>query len=105
MKELWKNRDWLYHKYEVEKLSRKQISEICGCSEVNIQYWMNKFEIKVRSRSEALFFKRKNPAIFITKEMREFIIGNVLGDGGIFSQSNYKKTNREQHHIGIHQNI
>lgn len=47
------DRDWLYNKYVVEKMSIPDIAKICGCTDSNISFWMKKHDIKGRTVSEA----------------------------------------------------
>jgi len=49
---LYQNRDWLYQKYIVEKLSEVEIGEMCGLWNTTISYNLIKYNIPRRSRSE-----------------------------------------------------
>lgn len=84
-KRLYCNKDWLYQKYYEEELSRQQIANLCGCTYIAIQYWMNKFDIKPRDISERSLLREKKDPISITNEMKEFIIGDTLGDGSLIN--------------------
>jgi hypothetical protein len=48
------NREWLYQKYVVEKLSPQKIGKMCDASPHQVWYWVEKFDIPVRDRSEAV---------------------------------------------------
>lgn len=50
---LYKNKNWLYQKYWVEKLSMSEIGKIYGISDGAIWEWMKKFNIKRRAQKEA----------------------------------------------------
>lgn len=52
-KELYKNEEWLRGKYWDEELSTGQIGKICNCDKSQIQYWLQKYDILIRSQSEA----------------------------------------------------
>lgn len=39
------NREWLYKKYIIEKLSAVQISKLCNISDVTVGHWLHKFDI------------------------------------------------------------
>ena len=57
----YKNEDWLRLKYEVDKLSMKQIADLCGVSESTIKYYCNKYQIKRRHGSDKVtdYYRRK----------------------------------------------
>ena len=52
MEALYHNKEWLYKKYWEEKLCILAISKLCNVSDVTISYWMKKFNIPSRPRSE-----------------------------------------------------
>lgn len=68
---LYKNKQWLKEQYIDKELSTTQIGKICGIAARNILYWLNKFNIKVRTKSEALS-GNKNPNFgkTLSKEIR-----------------------------------
>jgi len=47
------NKDWLYQKYVIEKLTIREIAKECNCIHTTVQYWLKKFNIPRRSQSEA----------------------------------------------------
>jgi len=49
--ELYKDKDWLYNQYVIEKKSAIKIAKLCDIND--IYYWLNKFDIPMRSLSEA----------------------------------------------------
>jgi len=53
----YKNRDWLYQKYIVQKVSIYRIAKICRVSECAVNWWMKKYNIKIRSLTEAWQFR------------------------------------------------
>jgi len=55
-----RDKDWLYQKYWIEKLSTPQIAEIVGTTGTVIVSWMRSFDIKIRTFSE-LNKGEKNP--------------------------------------------
>lgn len=57
---LYHDRNWLYQKYINEKLSMRNIAKICEVDTMAILYFMKKFKIKRRSKSECLLGE-KNP--------------------------------------------
>jgi hypothetical protein len=85
--EKYKDQNWLYNEYVVNKRSIADIARCCNKSLGTIIYYLNKLGIEKRTRSETLFILRKNPPIEMKEELKEFIIGNVLGDGGIHSNN------------------
>lgn len=48
------NRDWLYQKYIIEKLSTIEIGRMCGITYGAIYLWLKKFNIPRRTISEAM---------------------------------------------------
>ncbi|KPJ63789.1 hypothetical protein AMJ44_14010 [candidate division WOR-1 bacterium DG_54_3] len=49
------NRNWLYQKYEIEKLGAPEIARLCQCGDSVIYNWLNRFKIPRRNRSDAHF--------------------------------------------------
>lgn len=47
------DKDWLYEKYVVEKLSTREIASIVGCKNKTISLRLKEYEIKARSKKEA----------------------------------------------------
>jgi G:T-mismatch repair DNA endonuclease (very short patch repair protein) len=50
----YKDKEWLSHKYNVEGLSLHQIGKMCGVDAKSIQYWMKKFNLPTRSKTDAV---------------------------------------------------
>jgi G:T-mismatch repair DNA endonuclease (very short patch repair protein) len=50
----YKDKEWLSRKYVEEGLSLHQIGKMCGVDAKNIQYWMNKFDLPIRSKKDAV---------------------------------------------------
>lgn len=50
----YKDKEWLTRKYSEEGLSLHQIGKLCGVDAKNIQYWMRKFKLPTRSKSDAV---------------------------------------------------
>lgn len=82
------NKKWLYKKYWIEKLSTYQIAELCKTSHTTIKNWMKKFDITIRSYSEAFHLARGNHCI-LSREAIEWISGELLGDGCLIADSSY----------------
>jgi len=49
----YKDKDWLYQMYWVERLSTVKIAELCNISSQTILRWLRRFKIKTRTISEA----------------------------------------------------
>lgn len=60
MKKIFKNKDWLYQKYVEEQLSTVEIGRLCRVSNSPIRYWLKKFGISMRTRSEIAKLWYKN---------------------------------------------
>lgn len=50
----YKDKNWLYNQYVENKLSFRQIGELCNVSTSSIKYWMLKFNIPRRTKSELM---------------------------------------------------
>jgi len=63
----YRNKDWLVEHYIDKKYSSLVLAKICGCSGTTIRNWLRKFNIKIRSKSEACsgvlhhFWGKKRP--------------------------------------------
>jgi hypothetical protein len=59
---LYHSREWLYQKYVVEKLSCYKIAKLCDDYGERVWYWIEKFGLDTRGRSEAVReHYRQNP--------------------------------------------
>ena len=86
--QLHNNKEWLRQKYVDEKLSTYKIAKLCNISDEPIRLRLHKFNIPIRSRSEAEHLASGNHCN-LTQEAIEWINGELLGDGHIRSQSPY----------------
>ncbi len=75
-----KDRNWLKGKYIDEKLSTVQIAKLCNCDSSTISYWLNKFNITIRSCGEGVYIRKTNHCDLST-EARQWLDGELLGDG------------------------
>jgi len=87
---MYKNKEWLYNKYCNEQLSPKQIGELVGVGAQNIIYRLNKYCIPKRTQLEVIILSHKKADVNLTEKYKEFIIGNILGDGGVYISSSNK---------------
>ena len=55
----YKDKNWLYQKYWKEECSMNELGKICGVDKTTIKYWMIKFNIPYRTRSERLVVRHK----------------------------------------------
>ena len=58
--EVRKNKDWLYQKYVVEKITINQIAKLCNCSNYTIRYWMKKLNVPIRATKEISEIRTKS---------------------------------------------
>jgi len=84
----YKNRNWLNQKYLEDGLSPCRIAKLCNCSKSTIRYWLKKFNIQIRSYSNAHHLAEGNHCI-LSQEAKEWLDGELLGDGCLRSQSKY----------------
>jgi len=52
--QLYHDKNWLYKKYVIEKLSSVAIAKICNTYEARVWYWIKKFGFSTRNRSDAV---------------------------------------------------
>lgn len=88
MVENYKNKEALYDLYVNHELSMTKIGELFNVDSAAIYWFLNKFNIPTRSRSEAVHIARKNQ-VSLTKTSKEFIYGELLGDMTLTQQSDY----------------
>lgn len=60
---LYQDKDWLYKKYIIEKLNPYQIAKLYNVDHKTIRIWLKKFNIPIRSISEATKISMNNPNI------------------------------------------
>ncbi|TSC65167.1 MAG: Uncharacterized protein G01um101477_595 [Candidatus Doudnabacteria bacterium Gr01-1014_77] len=70
--------------YNTKKISVPEISNLLGCSENKVNYWLKKYHIKKRSISEAIYIKRNpkgDPFLFKKPSNMDeaFLFGMGLG--------------------------
>ena len=70
---------WLYNQYVTERKCLRQIERENGIVRKIIRDWLLRFGIKIRSNGEALHLIMGNHCN-LSKEAREFIDGELLGD-------------------------
>jgi len=85
---LYKDKDWLSRKYIDKKLSAYQIAKICNCNHTTILRWLKKFNISRRSYSKAIHLAKANHCN-LSQKAKQWIDGELLGDGCLYSQSEY----------------
>lgn len=83
-KKLYRNRKWLELQYS--KKSGNRIAKERGVNVSTIRKWLHRFNIKIRSQSEAVSLATSNH-VNLTEEALEFLVGNLLGDGHLSRQS------------------
>jgi len=88
MKKLYQDRDWLYKMYWIKKLSIFLIAKEIGVNEKTIGKWLQKLSIPIRPYTEAIHLARNNHCN-LSQEAREWINGELLGDGSLISRSPY----------------
>ncbi|MFZ2975631.1 MAG: hypothetical protein WA055_03340 [Candidatus Moraniibacteriota bacterium] len=98
------NKDILSKYYLEEKKSVCEIAEILGKSETGINYWMNKYKIKKRTISDAVYiknnpngdpFKIKTPNNLYLAELRGFGLGLYWGEGNKANKNSVKIANTD----------
>ena len=86
--ELYQNKEWLEKKYIEEELTMRQIGTLCEMNYNAIRNDLLKLNIPIRSRSEAIHIAKAN-SCDISKKAIEWINGELLGDGCLYSHTRY----------------
>lgn len=86
--ECYKNKDWLYNQYCVLKKGPVLIGIEQNRTRETIYNWLKKFNIKIRSKGESNYL-RYNNSVVLCKNTIDFINGELLGDGCVFSNNNF----------------
>lgn len=75
--EFYKNKNWLHKRYVEERLSLREIAEICSVDNKTILYWMRKLKIKSRTPSESKLGKyhSEETKIKMSKNNARFWLG------------------------------
>jgi len=82
------SKKWLKTKYLREKLSTYEIAKICKVNQGVISRRLKYFGIPIRSQGESNHLSRGNHC-FLSSKAREFIDGELFGDGSLQSRSPY----------------
>ena len=85
---MYRNKEWLRHKYIDEKLSKSQICKLCGAGETVILKYLKRFNIPRRSTSEGIHLANGNHCN-LTQGVINWINGELLGDGNLNSRCIY----------------
>lgn len=85
---MYKNKEWLKQKYIDELLSMCEIAKMCNVCIYTICTYLKRFDIKLRSLSEAHHLAKGNHCN-LSQEAIEWINGELLGDGCLQSYSSY----------------
>lgn len=98
------NREELLELYWNKRLSLSEIAKAKGCTKRNVEYWMSKFNIPRRSKSEGnkidwMKHPRVKYKLSFNPSSLAYILGVVLGDGCIYSPPNgrYRVCLRTKH--------
>lgn len=61
MDKKYRDREWLFQRYVVEKLSTQQISRMLSCSDGTVWQWLKRHNIPTRTKSESLKLYERTP--------------------------------------------
>lgn len=89
MMNLHQNANFLREKYWKDGLTCPEIGELTNRDSGTILYWMEKLNISRRSKSLTNHLMQKNEDINLPQEAKDFIDGELLGDGSINQRSIY----------------
>jgi hypothetical protein len=90
------NKETLFHLYCGEKKSMQEIADQLNYSLHTVSYWMQKYKIPIRSRSEATYVRRNpggDPFLFLKPETPEDIKLFGIGIGLYWGEGNKKNLN------------
>lgn len=85
---LYQYKEWLILMYWEKRMSLPKIAELCGVTHGAINHYMIKFKIPRRPRAEGSHLGQAKHCK-LTEEAKEFIDGELLGDGGLVLCSHY----------------
>lgn len=88
MSKLYKDKNWLGQKYSKEEMSDPKIAGLYKVTPSTIGYWRKKFNIITRSRGKRSHLIKANHCD-LSQKAAEWINGELLGDGCIYSLSKY----------------
>lgn len=84
-KKPYQNKTWLKNQYIALQKGQREVARNCRVTDGTIHYWLKKFSILLRSRSEAEHLARANH-VFLSGTAIEFLNGTLLGDGYLESR-------------------
>ena len=84
----YKDKKWLKKQYSDKEQSTYKIAKLCDCRQTTIIRWLKRFNIPVRSRSESRHLAQANHCN-LSNEERQWIDGELMGDGCLPSYSKY----------------
>lgn len=84
----YRSKGWLKNEYSKEELSIRKIAQFCNCDYKTIWKWLKKFNISIRSRGKGHYLAKTNHCN-LSKEARQWIDGELLGDGCLQAYLNY----------------
>ena len=87
--ELHKNANFLREKYWGDGLTCPEIGKLVNRNFRTILYWMEKLNISRRSKSLTNHLMQKNEDIILSQKAKDFINGELLGDGTVIQRSIY----------------
>jgi len=76
------DKEWLKEQYWGEKKSTNEMAEMVDCDPETIRYWMIKYGIRRRTKSEYEKLRRVKPDLSPSKPL-SYILGVLLGDGAV----------------------
>lgn len=84
----WRKKEWLEKQYWEMGKSLRQIAAEAGIDHHSLRYWFDKHGIKRRSSGWGQHVSRGNH-LELDGEAEDFLCGELLGDGGVYSVSPY----------------
>lgn len=84
----WRRKEWLEYQYWKLGKSLRQIAAEVGIDHHSVLYWFNKHGIKRRPHGLGFHVSQGNHLV-LSKEAKEFLCGELLGDGGVYPVSDY----------------
>ena len=86
---IYKNKDWLYNIYIINKKSSVEIAKICNVYHSTVLRQLKKYNIKRRNISYSIHIKLNKNKVDLSKQAKQFIYGELLGDGHLTEGSRY----------------
>lgn len=92
----YRNKEWLINEYINKKRSTTNIGKEFDLAHANIRYWLNKYEIPIRTPGEGIHLANGNFLDEFPYQLHKFLDGSLLGDGYLSSGKRWSSSFKQQ---------